>query len=421
MNMKTTVDREWARRGKRMRSNPLLNLQQATLERHLDAFEAGHLREAANIWEHLEQRDDLLRSVVSKRKKSAGRQGWIVTKRAGLRPEQEAEARQHAQALEFFYENLECEHALDTNEKGGFKLLARQMMDAVGKRFAVHEIVWRVNEREDGWTMLTAKFRFVPLTFFENTTGALRFLEKDSALAGTALEPGAWMVTVGEGLMVASSRAWIVKHMTLADWSSFSTRNGFPVLSGSTAAAKGTAEYQELENALQDLIEKRSAIHSTTGEIKVLDMDGGSSIPFPQLVERMDRMMAVLWRGADLSTISRDRGYGASLQEKETCALEEDDAEMLSETLNRYVDEWVIRYLFGEDVKPLAQVKVLVTPRECTSTDLQVDEFLLRHGARLPLVQTLERYGRKLPEADEAVLAAREEGNNEVRAHGRAA
>ena len=149
----------------------------------LDSFEAGHLREAVAVWDALEQRDDLLRGVISKRKKSVARHGWTVLPKAGLPESQAAEARAHVSALQFFYQHLECEHAVDTAEKGGFKLLARQMMDAVGKRFAVHEIVWqRAGEGSSGGQVhrtagvthqdfVTAKFRFVPLGFFENTTG----------------------------------------------------------------------------------------------------------------------------------------------------------------------------------------------------------------------------------------------------------
>ena len=63
--------------------------------------------------------------------------------RDSVQPEKRAEAEEHAAALEYFYENLRCENALDRAERGGFKLLARQMMDAVGKKFAVHEMVWK--------------------------------------------------------------------------------------------------------------------------------------------------------------------------------------------------------------------------------------------------------------------------------------
>ncbi len=108
--------------------------------------------------------------------------------------------------------------------------------------------------------------------------------------------------------------------------------------------------------------------------------------------------------GADLSTLSREHGYGASLQDRETCLLEEDDCELISETLNASVDAWVIRYLFGKEVAPLARVRVLPAPRECSEYDLRVDQFLLTNGAPLSLKETLERYGRQLPEAGDPVL-----------------
>jgi hypothetical protein len=401
-----------AARAKKWRFNPLTNLKAASLARHLDAFDAGNLREAALIWDALEQRDDLLRGVISKRKKSVARHGWTVLPKADLNPAEEAAAREQVEALQFFYRNLECEHAVDRAERGGFKLLARQMMDAVGKRFAVHELVWKECASADGVAahgmnrnFVTAKFRFVPLGFFENTTGKLRFLESEGAMEGRDLEPGAWMVTVGEGLMVASSTAWMFKHLSLDDWMNCSNRNGTPALLGISSAAEGSAQWLAMHTALQDLLNGESVVHGTSDKVQVLDMMAGRTMPFPQLVERIDRMLAALWRGADLSTISRDRGYGASLQEKETCALEEDDAEMLTETLNRYVDEWVIRHVFGEGVRPLAGVKVLVSPRECTTGDLQIDEFLIRHGAPLSIRETMTRYGRALPEVGERVFA----------------
>src|SRR6185436_4360872 len=59
---------------------------------------------------------------------------------------------------------------------------------------------------------------------------------------------------------------------------------------------------------------------------------------------------------------------------------------------------------FGTNVRPLAHVKVLSTPRECTTSDLQIDEFLLKHGAPLSLEATLNRYGRTLPKAGETIF-----------------
>ncbi|HEX7860066.1 MAG TPA: DUF935 family protein [Verrucomicrobiae bacterium] len=415
MNTKQTT--AVALRAKNWRFNPLNNLQPASLTRHLNAFEAGYLRDVANIWEALEQRDDLLRTVISKRKKSVARHGWTVLPKENLADSEKEVAEQQVAALNFFYMHLECEHSVDTSERGGFKLLTRQMMDAVGKRFAVHEIIWKECPQATASdsssathrnfpNFVSAKFRFVPLAFFENTTGKLRFLESDTAIEGRPLEPGAWMVTVGEGLMIASSNAWMTKNIALNDWLKCSQRNGTPAIVGTSSAVRDSAEWNAFQEALLGVTEGGSMVHSSTEAVDVLNLMGGSTLPFPALVERIDRMLAALWRGADLSTMSRDRGYGASLQEKETCALEEDDAEMLTETLHRYVDAWVIRHVFGESARPLASIKILVSPRECTTGDLQIDEFLIRHGAPLAIEETLHRYGRALPKAGEPVFVA---------------
>jgi phage gp29-like protein len=407
MNVNTHINSNRLRRALRWRFNPIRNLTVDTLAAQLDAFDAGFLREAAETWEIIERRDDILRSVIPKRKKALSRHGWVVLPARELQAHEEAESKRHIAALEYFYRNLECSNAVDANERGGFSLLARQMMDAVGKRYAVHEIIWR--PKADG--TLTASLRFVPLSFFENTTGQLRFLENESAMEGTPLKDGEWMITVGDGLMVASSIAWMFKNLSMNDWSLYSEHNGSPGLRATTSAVRDSDEWKAVESAVADLYNGMPVVTNTGDDIKVVDFAVGGNIPFPGLIERMDRVMAAMWRGADLSTISRDRGYGASLQEKESCILEEDDGQMISETLNRQIDRWVIKYLFGADVEPLARVKVLVSGRECTADDARVDEFLLKHGAPLSVASVMERYGRALPRPGEPLLNAPEAEN----------
>ena len=64
------------------------------------------------------------------------------------------------------------------------------------KKYAVHNILW--NRSSQG---IRAELQFVPLWFFENRTGVLRFLKNETDLEGEELKAGAWMVTVGQGLM----------------------------------------------------------------------------------------------------------------------------------------------------------------------------------------------------------------------------
>src|SRR5262249_20851582 len=121
----------------RARFNPIPSLTPQLLGSYLESFRLGFFRNVALTWDAMERRDYKIQAVAPKRKKAVARRGWeIVTL------EDSDEARKQKLALEYFYNHVSAASALEENETGGFPLLVRQMMDAVGKRYAVHEIIW---------------------------------------------------------------------------------------------------------------------------------------------------------------------------------------------------------------------------------------------------------------------------------------
>lgn len=392
-----TVTSERVQMYLRTRFNPIRSLTPATLSYQLDRFDSGYVRDAALTWDKMEERDDVLKSVAPKRKKAVSRHGWEV-----VMFEESPEAQAQKDALEQFFGSLTATSAVDGNVKGGMSMLMRQMMDAVGKRYAVHEIVWQ--PRPEG---LTAEFRFVPLWFCENTTGRLRYLQNEGATAGIDLAEGEWMVTSGDGLMQACSVAYMFKHMPLKDWVLYSERHGMPGLHGVTDAAEGSTEWNSLVTALQNFGVDWALVTNRGAEIDTVDAAAAGELPYPKLVERMDRAIAALWRGADLSTMSAGsgEGTGASLQGEEADILEDDDAEMIEETLNRQVVPFVLQYTRGNS-HALAELKVTRGNQQDVKLDLEVDRFLLDSGCPVSINDLLERYGRPLPDAAEDLARA---------------
>lgn len=398
----------------RNRFNPIRSLTPEVLARQLDSFQAGWLRDAALSWDAIERRDPMLKNVAMKRKKSVARNGWEI-----LTVDDSEEAKQQQAALEFFYNNLSCDSALEQNECGGLSLLLRQMMDCVGKRYAVHEIVWQPTtsanaEREtrsaeqgelpglDGF--LTAKFRFVPLWFFENRTGRLQFLEQDGAAEGVGMRDREWMVTTGDGIMESCSVAWMYKNLSLKDWIAFSEKFGMPGLLGKTDAAKDSEQWTAMVEAVQAFGQDWAAVMSRSDEITTVEIKSTGNLPYPPLVEYMDRMIASLWRGADLATIAKGEGaVGASLQEDEGDILLEDDLMLCEEALNEQASKPCILYLFGS-ARPLAYLKLCRPQKKNIDQDLKVDEFLVSHGVKLSVKDAAERYERPLAEDDEDTL-----------------
>jgi hypothetical protein len=121
----------------------------------------------------------------------------------------------------------------------------------------------------------------------------------------------------------------------------------------------------------------------------------------------MDRFIAIVYRGGDLSTISSGpASIGSNNQNEEMNAIEQDDALFISEALNQKIDPFVIEHQFGAGTKPLAYIKVNAPDRKDIASEIAVDEFLMRHGAAQSKKGTMERYGRQAPAEGEEVLEA---------------
>jgi len=196
------------------------------------------------------------------------------------------------------------------------------------------------------------------------------------------------------------------KQMPLKDWVSYSDKFGTPGILGTTNADKGSEAGDALKTAVSNFGQDWSGIvYGANGTIKepisLISPRGEGTLPFPPLVERMDRALASLWRGSDLSTLSADN-KGASLQQDESDILLQDDAEMISETLRLYLDRWIIWQKFG--TRPLAYSKIVVPESRNLPLDLKIDELLLKAGARIGERERLEYYGRPLIAADDIPL-----------------
>jgi phage gp29-like protein len=379
----------------RARFNPIRELTPETLARALDLFHGGYLRPAALLWDAMERRDDVLQGVAGKRKKAVARLQWEI-----LTTDDSREAAQQREALEFFYSNLTATHACDPQERGGLSLLIKQMMDAMGKKYAVHEVVWQrrpapANGKTGGpRTLLTATFRFAPLWFFEARTGRLRYLTEDTAVEGVEMEPSQWLITLGDGLMESCSIAYLFKHLPLRDWLVYCERNGMPGVRGVTEAAPGTPEWDAAREAVRDFGAEFNALMSQGTAIEAIDLSTKGELPYPALIERMDRAMAALWRGADLSTMAKGHATGATLQADETEVLEQDDASLIAETLNAQVDAVVLRELFGNE------------PRQDTARRNYLDlvERLVKLGVPVTLAGLHERLGLPRPAPDQPLV-----------------
>lgn len=377
------------------RSDPLRFLDPDRLSRAIQSFRCGYLREMSDIIDALEERDDTTRSASRKAFAAASRCPHRVLIREG--EERNPRAKLHQDILTRFWAQAEVRDAYARNAPGGIRALKKGMAEALSRRWSVHEITWTPSAGG-----IRATFWRLPLSRFENRTGALRFLESDGSLEGRALEPGGWLIAQGEGVGIAAAVAAVSKRLSLQDWLLYSERCGQPGVHARTDAAAGSPEWEALLADLNGLVRDWKLLTDKGVELTTVPLSTPGTLPYPELIARMDRAIAALYRGADLSTVSGGEGgdVGASLQGDETDILDSDTCEMISEALQRQVDPFVIRWACG-DAEPLAHISVTLPERPFTALDLQADETLLRLGARLSRRQALQRYGRTEAAEDE--------------------
>lgn len=379
--------------------NPIRNLTPARLATALDAFERGELRSAALIWQKIMERDDQVKACAPKRTRKVAGLSWEV-----LPIDDSPEAAAHAEALTHFYNNLRTVDGLEENVRGGMRLLMKQLLTAVPLRYACFEIIWKPQGAQ-----LTAELKFLPLQFFENTTGRLRFLKADTDVYGADLDEffgeGNWMVATGDGLMQACSVAWMFKNMPLKAWVTFCDKFGIPGLHAKTTAAKGSPEWQALVDAINGFGEDLALVTNEGASIAPLAAPAAGNQPHPELVDRMDRAISRLWLGGDLATMSQaGEGSGAMPQSDDLSALQEEDAALITDTLQEYLDRAVIRQLFGVE-EPLAYFQLKLPAKTNVERELKVDETLVRLGVPVGVKSLQQRYGRPEPEAGEPVAA----------------
>ena len=404
MSAKITETRILAER--RSRFNPLSTLTPQRLTSALDRFSLGYLGDAARIWDALQRRDDKIAALRQKRISALARNGWEI-----VSTDDSPEAMAQKDALEYTFNHLEATHSLDADQSGGVSLLLRQMADAIGMKYAIHELCWQPHQTPEGW-QIEVTCRFAPLWFFENLTGKMRFLESEGALEGKDMDRLGWMISVSDfALMEASSVLYIYKRLPLTDWLSYSERFGTPAVVGRTPAAMDSDAGRGMAAAVSAVgSDMECVIYGDDGASKIefVRPDGGSAqTPFPELVRRSEEALAILWQGGDLSTMSSaaGQGTGASLQGSSLQNLEADDAQWASEILQAPIARRVTAWKFGE-AAPFKAGTREKTPSAAKEArlDLEIIGKLVELGAPIAIADTLETFGKSTPKDGEPLL-----------------
>lgn len=379
------------------RFNALFHLDPDKIVDAVTQYKAGTLGPLARIIDDFEDRDDKMKACSMKMRASAARCDYSILVAEGY--ERDERAKRHQEILKRFWSTVRATDRFRMNERGGIRLLKKQMMEAQSFGYAVHELVWKPLPNGE----ISAEFIKLPLWHFENHTGELRFIPSATGYDGVPMPEGRWMVTTGDGVGIAASIVAMAKRLAYQDWLLFSERCGIPILHAATGAAKGSDAWNGIVAAVRRAARDFRLVTDANTKLSAIETGHASNIPYPDLVDHADRAIAALYRGADLSTISKGDGAGASLQGDETNLLEQDACANLGETLHEQVDRFVIRYTTGDET-PLAYISIDPVKKPDVDTDIKIDNHLAALGVKLSKADALQRYGRAEAKNEEDAL-----------------
>lgn len=355
-----------------------------------DQYDLGYLRSFAMLGEQIADVDDTAGTVLDKRCGQAARRKWDVIIGEDVPEEQKATAALHQEALKYAFSNLRTRNAVELDQRGGMTLLLQQMMRAAFYRYTAHEVAWLPSAGG-----LTAELWHVPLAFFENTRGQIRYSGPFGSTPGRELDPANWLIGVHHRcLMKSMAVLYLFKKLSLSDWVNFSEKFGMPGLHLETTATPGTKEWNEAVDALAAFSRDWALVTTKEQKVNLIQASMSGDGPFAPMVDRCDRAMSRVALGSDLATMSRENGAGASLQSEETDELVSADCDWLSETINETLSRRVIEYHFGLGTIPLAYFKLLGPQRQDTKLEMEVDKHVKDFGVNLSADDIAERYGR---------------------------
>ena len=360
--------------------------------------ESGDPIRYLELAEEMEERDLHYLSVLSTRRRQ------VSQLRVGVQPaDDSAEAEADAGLLREWLKRQDLADELF------------ELMDAVGKGFAVSEIVWETSESQ--WMPARLEYRQPAWFRYDYETGA-RLQRRDETHMWVDLEPGKFVVhehkaksglAMRGGLARCAAWWWSFKTFGIRDWLRFIEAYGHPLRLGKYDRDASQEEQDVLLRAVGNIAADASAIVPESMAIEFIQSQGtgARSDLYKDLLAYADAAISKAVLGQTLTTQEGDSGsYSLGRVHDEVRQdIERSDARQLAATLTRSVGRPLVllnrghpgrrgwpRFTIGreDEYDPAAMADAL--------------SKLLPHGLRVKAQQVRMRLGLDEPEDGDELL-----------------
>ena len=289
------------------------------------------------------------------------------------------------------------------------------LLDAIGKGFAVSEIMWGYDEGHV--VVREIKSRHQKRFFWDSLDDSFKVRTKD-APEGILLPANKFIVhrykarsghTSRAGILRVVAWMYLFKNYDLKDWVSFAEVYGLPLRLGKYAPGASEADKVALMQALIQIGADAAGIIPDGTSIDFISTEKTSS---SDLYERLARYCDEQISKAILGqTLTSDSGGGSYAQSKTHNDVRHDltvaDCKSLASTLRRDLIRPLCIFNFGED-KRVPHIRFDCEESEdLTQTATIIGTLVNEVGLRVPTSFIYKKFSIPEPEADEEVAAPR--------------
>ena len=382
----------------RWSSYPSVGLTPGRLAEIFREADQGLVWRQMELFEEMEEKDAHLAAILQTRKLAVLGKDYEVMPYAKT-PEGEAIAAAVGDLL-YHIPNLE-EALLD-------------LLDAIGKGFALSEIIWEVTGSE----ARVAQLRWIPqkkVVFGEDLKP--RLLTSGADWQGT--EPPAWKVIYhrykarsGEapraGVLRVVAWMYLLKNYALKDWAAFNEVFGMPLRLGKYDPAASPADREALVRAIRNLGSDAAGVISKGTEIEFVETASraGTTNPYQVMAEFCNREMskAILGQTLTTDTAGATGTYAAARVHAQVRRdLVEADAQALAATIREQVLRPLVGFNFGWD-RPVPWFRFRYEEEDDLKTLSEVYRNLAAMGLPLSREHLAERFGVPLAGEQEPAL-----------------
>ncbi|MEJ5330113.1 MAG: DUF935 family protein [Desulfobaccales bacterium] len=293
------------------------------------------------------------------------------------------------------------------------------LLDAIGKGFAVVEVQWERIGRQ----ARVAELRWIPqkrITFVNDLIP--RLLTDKEPWKGEEIPP--WRIIYHRykarsgydtraGVLRVVGYMYLLKNFALKDWAAFNEVFGMPLRLGKYDPAATPADRESLIQAIRSLGTDAAGIISKNTEIEFVEATSrlsGSHNPYQVLAEFCNREMskAILGQTLTTDTAGATGTYAAAKVHAQVRRdLVEADAQALAQTLREQLLRPLVGFHFGWE-KPVPYFRFRYEEEEDLKTLSEVYRNLAALGMPLSVEHVAERFALPVPAAGEKLIDGKE-------------